>query len=155
MRTTTTFLFLLLSATLSFGSVRRIEISKATQTEAPIKFSVTITPDEQQDGHCLVKLVLPAGQQEVAELWKIYLWILQDKKTILGAPLDLSYAKDQTITVRFHGHVDTLSHCLIAIRCGQHAPLSETIYQIDVGSYLKNTAEQDGGGQPATRPESK
>jgi hypothetical protein len=102
-----------------------------------------------------VKLVLPAGQQEVAELWKIYLWILQDKKTILGAPLDLSYAKDQTITVRFHGHVDTLSHCLIAIRCGQHAPLSETIYQIDVGSYLKNTAEQDGGGQPATRPESK
>ena len=142
MRTTTTFLFLLLSATLSFGSVQRIEISKATQTESPIKFSVTITPDDQQDGQHLVELVLPAGQKELAELWKVYLWIVQDKKTSLGAPLDLSYAKDKSITVRFNGHVDTLSHCQIAIRCGQHAPLSETIYQIDVGSYLNNKAEQ-------------
>jgi hypothetical protein len=142
MKTTATFLFLLLSATLSFGSVRRIEISKATQTESPIKFSVTITPDEQQDGHCLVELVLPTGQQELAELWKVYLWIRQEKKSILGAPLDLSYANDKTITVRFHGQVDTLRDCLIAIRCGQHAPLSETIYQIDVGSYLEKAAEQ-------------
>ncbi len=84
-----------------------------------------------------MELALPPGQQELADLWKIYLWVLQDKKTVLGAALDLSYAKDKTITVRYHGHVDTVSRCLIAIRCGKLAPLSETIYQIDVGSYLK------------------
>jgi hypothetical protein len=141
MRTTATVLVLSLFATLSFGSVRRVEISKTTQTDSPIEFSVTITPHNQQDGRVSVELVLPSGQQELADLWKIYLWVLKDKKTVLGAPLDLNYAKDKTITVRYSGHIDTVNRCLIAIRCGKHAPRSETIYQIDIGSYLKNAAE--------------
>jgi hypothetical protein len=74
--------------------VRKIEASKATQDESKIEFSVKITPYEHQDGHCLVELELPSGQEELAELWKIYLWVLEDKKTILGAPLELSYAKN-------------------------------------------------------------
>ena len=138
MRITALILVLVFYATLSFGSQRKVEISKTTQADSPIEFSVTITPDRHENGRVLVKLVLPAGQKELADLWKIYLLVLQDKKTVLGAPLDLSYAKDKTITARYHGHVDTVSRCLIAIRCGKHAPLSETIYQIDVGSYLKN-----------------
>ncbi len=141
MRTTATFLFVVFSATLSFGSVRRVEISKTTQVDSPIEFSVTITPDSQQEGHVLVELVLPSGQKELADLWKVYLWILQDKKTVLGVPLDPTYAKDKTITVRYHGHVDTVNRCLIAIRCGKRAPLSETIYQINVGSYLTDGAD--------------
>jgi hypothetical protein len=143
MKTIITFLFLFLSVALSFGSVKRIPITKANQAEAQIKFAVRITPDKQQAEHCLVELGLPAGQLELAELWKIYLWSLNGNKTILAAPLDLSYAEDQTITVRFHGHVDTVSQSLIAIRCGQHAPLSETIYQIDLGSYLKRSDQSD------------
>jgi hypothetical protein len=142
------FLLLSLFAIPAFGSVKRIEISKTTQAESPIEFSMKITPDEQQAGHCLVELLLPPGQQELAELWKIDLWVLQDRKTILGVPLDLDYAKDKTITLRFSGHVDTVSRCLVAIRCGKHAPLSETIYQIDVGSYLKNTAEEAATAGP-------
>lgn len=155
MRIAITFLLLSLFAIPAFGSVKRIEISKTTQAESQIKFSMKITPDEHQAGHCLVELVLPPGQQELAELWKIYLWVLHDNKTILEVPLDPNYAKDKTITVRFSGHVDTVSRCLIAIRCGKLAPLSETIYQIDVGSYLKNIAEQEGGGLPAARSELK
>ena len=129
-------------------SVRRIEISKETQAESLIKFLVAITPHVQQDGNCHVEFVFPAGQQELAELWKIDLWLLRNRKTILAVPLDLNYDKDKTITVRFHGHVDTVSQCLIAIRCGQHAPFSETIYQIDVGSYVKKTAEQHAPSNP-------
>jgi len=116
--------------------VKRVEISKTTQVESPIEYSLTITPDDQQAEHVFVKLVLPSGQQELAELWKVYLWVLKEKKTILGVPLDLTYSSDKTITIHYHGHVDIVKECLIAIRCGKHAPRSETIYQIHVGSYL-------------------
>ena len=99
---------------------------------------MTITSDSQLEGHVLVEISLPPGQQELADLWKIYLWVLEDEKTVLGAPLDLSYAKDKTIAVRYQGHIDTVRGSLIAIRCGKRAPLSETIYQIDDGSYLNH-----------------
>jgi len=144
MRTTATFLFVVFSATLSFGSVRRVEISKTTQADSPIEFSVTITPDSQQEGHVLVELVLPSGQKELADLWKVDLRIRQDgkRKTVLLVPLELNYAKDKTITVRYYGHVDTVSRSHVAIRCGKHAPLSETVYLINVGSYLADGADQ-------------
>lgn len=138
MRFTSRILLVAFCATLSLGgSVRRVEISKATQADSPIEFSVTIIPDSQQEGYVLVKMVFPPGQQELADLWKIDLWVLQGKKTVLGAPLDLSYAQDGTISVLYHGHVDIVSRSLIAIRCGKHAPRSETIYQVDIASYLE------------------
>ncbi len=134
---------LLCCATSFAGTVKRFEISKATQEKSPIDFSVTITPDTVQNGHVFVELAFPSAQQELADLWKVYLWIMDDKKTVLGAPLDLRQVRRpkekknvEMIAVNYHGRVDTIRRCLIAIRCGKRAPLVETIYQIDVGSYL-------------------
>ena len=137
MKTYAPIVLLVLSAGLAFGSVRRVPISKSTEAKAPIEFSVVLTPDMHQEGYVTVELILPPKQDSLADLWKIYLWVLKDKKTVLGVPLDLVYSKKGAISVRYHGHVDIIRRGLIALRCGKHAPLSETIYQIDVGSYLE------------------
>ncbi|HIF32512.1 MAG TPA: hypothetical protein EYG03_18240 [Planctomycetes bacterium] len=50
----------------------------------------------------------------------------------------MTRADDKSITIRYHGHVDMVGKGLLAIRCVKHAPLVETIYQIDVSSYLEN-----------------
>jgi len=137
-------LALVVCATSSFGSERRFEISKKTQANSPIKFTLTTHPDRQQDGSVLVEMVLPTEQQELEDLWKVYLWVAQDGKTVLGAPLDLIHTKDKSIIVRFHGQVDTVRRCLVAVRCGKHAPLNETVYQIDVGSYIQRDRSMNG-----------
>ena len=140
MRFTLVLISLMVSSNCFGGTVRRVEISKATQNKSPIEFSVTITPDTAQTGHVFVELAFPMEQEELADLWKIYLWIMDNKKTVLGMPLDLRRVKStknvEMIAVNYHGHVDTVKRCLLAIRCGKRAPLAETIYQIDVGSYL-------------------
>ena len=136
-------LLLSLCGTLSAGSVRRVKISKSTERTSPIEFSVTITPDSVQPGRVSVDLAFPSGQQELADPWKVYLWILEDNRIDLGAPLDVRRERRakgnaivEMIAVNYHGHVDAVGRCLIAIRCGKRAPKNETIYQIDIGSYL-------------------
>jgi hypothetical protein len=151
---TFTILILFLLTTFSAGaSVERIKITKDTQADSPIKFMVT--PVDLKNGQVLVELQIPPGQPELADLWKIFLWVIQDEKTVLGVPLELIHGEDKTITARYYGHVDTAKKCLIAIRCGKHAPRAETIYQIDIGSYLKSATEQGGAEQPATAVDSK
>ena len=136
MRTVIAALIILSCSIPAHGSVRRIKITKSTQDKAPISFSLTTTPDSGQAGHVTMTLVLPTGQVELAELWKVYLWCKQDGRTVLSLPLEAVQAEDKRYIVQYSGHVDTLRYCLVAIRCGKHAPLSETIYQIDLGSYL-------------------
>ena len=151
---TFTILILFILTTFSAGgSVQRIKISKDTQADSPIKFMVT--PVDLKNGKVLVELQIPPGQPEIADLWKIFLWVVQDEKTVLGVPLELIHGEDKTITARYYGHVDTANKCLIAIRCGKHAPREETIYQIDIGSYLKNAAGQGDAELPATAGDSK
>ena len=133
-----TILLLVFYASLASGRANKIQISKATQADSPIEFSVTIpAADDNQLEPLLVKLSFPSGQKELTDLWKVCLLIVQEKKTVLVVPLDLNYGKDKTVNVIFFGHVDILSQCLIAIRCGEDAPFKETIYEVNIGSYLK------------------
>jgi hypothetical protein len=138
MRIAVAVLLVVFFASQSFGSVRRIEISKKSPAKAPIKFSLTITPDRRQSGHVFVKLVLPPDQEKLVDLWKTYLWLQKEGKVVLAIPLEMTRADDKSITIRYYGHVDMVGRGLLAIRCGKHAPLVETIYQIDVSSYLEN-----------------
>lgn len=136
MRYLAPLLFVLICTAHSHGAVTRVEISKTNQSESPIEYSVAIIPDAQQEGHLLVELILPSGQPELADLWQACLWVQQAGKTVLAAPLEVSAAEDKKLAIRFHGHADNVRQCLVAIRCGKHAPRSETIFQIDIGSYL-------------------
>jgi hypothetical protein len=130
--------------TLSAGTVWRVEISKSTQDSAPIEFSLTVTPDSNPPaGRVRVELVFAAEQEKLADLWKVYLWVMDEKKVALSVPLDVRRVKHfkdkkpvEMIAVDIFGDADTVERCVIALRCGKNAPKSETIYQIDVGSYF-------------------
>lgn len=151
MRISASILFLALSASSSSGSSRVVEISKSSQSESPIEFLVVGTPGCHQGETVSVELTLPSGQKELAHLWSMDLWVQQDDKTVLAMPIEQDNAEDDTVTVRFYGNADAVRQCLIAIRCGEHAPLSETIFQIDVGSYIDsepNHSPIDAGTNP-------
>lgn len=134
MRITASILFFVFCASPASGSVRHVEISKSNHSDSPIDFSVEGAPDEY--GYVSVKLTLPPEQEELADLWKIELWIEQDDKHMLSVVIVPILEEDKTISIGYRGHVDFIDHCLIAIRCGEFAPLVETIYKIDVDSYI-------------------
>lgn len=147
MRITASILFLVFCAGSASGSVRHVEISKSNHSESPIDFSVAGTPDEY--GYVSVKITLPPEQEDLAHLWRIELWIEQDDKHMLSVVIVPILEEDKTISIGYRGHVDFIDHCLIAIRCGEFAPLVETIYKIDVDSYIDveldhSTSEPDG-----------
>ena len=130
-------LSLVFCTTLLFASVTRVELSAENQVNSPIDYKVKVLTDHPQKGRVDIRITLAADQDELAELWKVYLWVSDEKKIVLSVPLDMKRSKDGAIEIHFNGSVEMVNNSVIAVRCGKHAPLAEKIYQINVGSYLK------------------
>jgi len=113
------------------ASVMRIDLNKGNQGKAGLKFAVTTRTDH---GLVTVRLVMPRNQTELKHLWRVDVVMRKDKKTVVSAPLETKL-ENQDLTAELLVDPDAMKGLEIWVRTGEHAPLAETIYAIDVGSY--------------------
>ncbi len=137
MKKLTLFIFLLLSATTTLASVQRVIITSENQKESEIEFIVSIDqPNDTKEGYLDVVISLPAGQINLSELWKIYLWV---KEPSLSIPIDLGNGENNELEIRFRADINIIKQATVAIRCGKSAPAAEKIYQVELGTFIKTS----------------
>jgi hypothetical protein len=121
-----------LVATTAAGSALRIDLKKATQAKSPVTYAIRTATDH---GLVTVWLELPRKQAALDHLWRIDLVVRKpDKSTLVDVPLQTTLDGD-TLKAELLLDPAAMQHTEIWIRTGEHAPLAETIYAIDVGSF--------------------
>ena len=70
----------------------------------------------------------------LAHLWRIDLVLRKGKRTVVSAPLATTL-DGETLTTQLILDPAAMRGVEIWIRTGEHAPLAETVYVIDVGSF--------------------
>ena len=125
-----------LNTSVIFANVQRVIIDNATKAETALKFDVTFQQLQyDKENEFRVKVTLPKEQQALTDLWKIYLWVSEPN---LSIPVDYRFNKhSKNLELRFTADKTLIQQSTLAIRCGELAPLSELIYQINLGSFLQ------------------
>ncbi|MBS1121715.1 MAG: hypothetical protein H6Q90_3943 [Deltaproteobacteria bacterium] len=114
------------------GSAIRIDLKKANQSTSPLKYSLRTSTDH---GLVTVSLELPRKQVPLDHLWRIYLVVRKaNKATLVSVPLQTTPDGD-VLKTELLLDPSAMKDVEIWIRTGEHAPLAETIYAIDVGSF--------------------
>jgi hypothetical protein len=123
---------LLLLATPAAASIVRVDLTKANQATSPVQYTLrTMTTH----GFVSVALELPRKQAPLEHLWRIDVHMLKDGKLRLNAPLEMKLDGD-ILKTDLLLDPDAMKGTEIWIRTGEHAPLAETVYVIDVGSFM-------------------
>jgi hypothetical protein len=125
------FIHTLLCLGTTSASVKRIEITKSNELNSPIKFSIELTKPFKE--HHKITLMLPKGQEKLTHIWKVFL-----NNKHIGVPIDPVIFSNGKRKYSFSSNIEILKKSTISIRCGKHAPMNETIYKIDLSSYLEN-----------------
>jgi hypothetical protein len=114
------------------ASAIRYSLNKSNQPTAPLKFSVLLRATGATFD---VHLAVPRSQPQLDFLWRVdVLWRTQAGGTLLDVPVRTTLDHGD-LTVDFNADAATLYSLEIWIRCGEHAPLAETIYAVEVGSF--------------------
>jgi hypothetical protein len=122
---------LVLLASPAAASAIRIDLTKANQAKAAMKFSLTTS---SAHGLVTVRLELPRKQPPLDHLWRIDVVMRKGNKTLLTAPLETKLDGGVLSTTLLLDPA-SMTGVEIWIRTGEHAPLAETIYVVDVGSF--------------------
>ena len=122
---------LALLTTPAAASALRIPLNKATQATSPLKYAVHTAT---MHGLVMVELELPRKQAPLDHLWRIDVVMRKGDKTQLDAPLQTKLDGDNLKTDLLLDP-GAMQGTEIWIRTGENAPLAETIYAIDVGSF--------------------
>jgi hypothetical protein len=121
----------LLLTTPAAASMVRYNLTKATQATSPVQYALRTS---MSHGFVTVDLEVPRKQAVLDHLWRIDLVLLKDNKTLLSAPLETKLDGD-VLKTSLLLDPDAIKRTEIWIRVGEHAPLAETVYAIDVGSF--------------------
>jgi hypothetical protein len=124
-------------ATAASASVMRIDLTKATQAKSPVTYTLET---DTASGMVVVKLALPRKQTPLDHLWRIDVVIRKDGKTQLVAPLKTEVDSAGVLSTELLLDPAVVKTAEIWIRTGKAAPLAETIYAIDVGSFYSKKA---------------
>lgn len=131
MRTLVTLLLLAFLAAPASASAMRVDLNKKNQATAPVKFTVTTS---KLHGLVSVRVELARTQAPLDHLWRIDVVLRKGKRSVLTAPLATTLDGD-TLGAELILDPATMKTAEIWIRTGEHAPLAETIYAIDLGSF--------------------
>ncbi|MEO8705463.1 MAG: hypothetical protein ABI867_35860 [Kofleriaceae bacterium] len=112
------------------ASVLRIALTKGQATPA-LTYVIASTAS---NGQVIITLEVPRKQKQLDHLWRIDIVLRKDGKSILTAPLEMKL-DGGTLKTNMILDPAALKDAEIWIRTGEHAPLAETIYAIDLGSY--------------------
>ena len=130
------FVTLSLFASTIFANVQRVIIDNSTKTDSGLDFNITfdrIALDKENE--LRVRVTLPKEQKALDNLWKVYLWVSEPG---LSVPIDTNFSKNsENYEIYFTADKNLIQESTLAIRCGELAPLSELIYQVNLGSFLK------------------
>ena len=113
------------------ASAVRINLNKANQAAGPVKYSLQTSTNH---GIVNVRLELPRKQTPLDYLWRIDIVMRKDDKTLLAVPLDTKLDGGNLVGDLLVNPI-AMANTEIWIRTGEHAPLAETIYAIDLGSF--------------------
>ncbi len=113
------------------ASAFRIDLNKANRAKSPVEYTVAIT---ESHGLLNVRIELPRAQKELAHLWRVDVVLSKGAKTHLSSHLDLEESGG-VLSANVLVDKTTLRSTTIWIRVGEHAPLAETIYVVDLASY--------------------
>ena len=122
---------LLLLVTPAAASIVRYDLTKANQATSPVQYTLRTSTSH---GLVIVALELPRKQAPLDHLWRIDVQVRKNGKLQLGAPLETKLDGDLLKTDLLLDP-DAMKDTEIWIRTGEHAPLAETVYAIDVGSF--------------------
>jgi hypothetical protein len=129
-----TLVVLLVVPSVASASWLRVDLTKSNRATSPIKYELQTTTSS---GLVIVHLDVPSKQRPLEHLWQIHLVLRSEtdkNTTIVSAPLALTH-DGELMKTEFIIDPGTMSRAEIWIRTGEHAPLSETVYAIDVGSF--------------------
>lgn len=113
------------------ASWMRIDLNRANQARAALTFSLTQTTAH---GLRTVRLSVPQKQVPLLHLWRIDVVMRKGARSVLHVPL-ATKLEEGSLTAELIVEPDAMSGLEIWIRTGEHAPLAETVYVIDVGSF--------------------
>lgn len=113
------------------ASALRIALNKGNQATAPLKVEVTT---ETASGMVVIDLAIPRSQAPLDHLWRIDVVVRKGKGTSLTAPVATTLDGD-TLRVQLIADRATMKGLELWIRTGEHAPLAETIYALELGSF--------------------
>lgn len=113
------------------ASALRIDLNKANQATAPLKYTLRA---DATNGLVNVHLELPRKQVPLDHLWRIDVFLKKGGKTVLAVPLETRLVNG-VLAADLLLDPSAMPSVEIWIRTGEHAPLAETIYAIDVGSF--------------------
>jgi len=113
------------------ASAIRISLNKSNQATAALKFSVVL----RATGSTVdVHLAVPRSQPQLDHLWRVDVLLRGPAGTLLDVPVSTTLDHGD-LTADINADPATLNGVEIWIRCGEHAPLAETIYAVEVGSF--------------------
>lgn len=113
------------------ASLMRIDLNKTNQARAALQFSLTQT---SAHGLRVLRLVVPQKQAPLAHLWRIDVVMRKGARSLLHVPL-ATKTEEGSLTAELTLDPEAMGGIEIWIRTGEHAPLAETVYVIDVGSF--------------------
>ena len=122
---------LVLLAGSAAASMMRIDLNKANYAKSPLKYSLKTSTSS---GLVIVDLEIPRKQTPLDHLWRIDIVMRNGDKSLLTAPLETKLDGD-VLKTQLIIDPSAMKGAEIWIRTGEHAPLAETVYAIDVGSF--------------------
>lgn len=131
MRSLAAVLLITVSFQTAGASVLRFDLNKSNQTTAALKFSLTQT---STNGMVVLHITVPRKQKQLDHLWRVDLVVRKGKGTLIDAPLETKLDNGD-LTADLIIDPDAMKGLEIWIRTGEYAPLAETIYALDVGSF--------------------
>lgn len=113
------------------ASAMRINLNKSNQDKAVLKFSLTQT---STNGLRTLRLSMPRSQAPLLHLYRIDVVIRKGEASLLHVPLATTVINGE-LGAELLADPVAMPGLEIWIRTGEHAPLAETMYVIDVGSF--------------------
>ena len=121
----------LLAVHAAAASIVKIDLTKTNQATAPVKFTLTSTTASSLR---ILRIAIPRKQTPLDHLWRIDLVVRKGQGSAITAPLETKLENGE-LTSEIIVDPDSMKGLEIWIRTGEHAPLSETVYAIDIGSF--------------------
>ncbi len=115
------------------ASAIRIEVNRKNLDKVGLKLTLGGGEVREQIAH--FRLAMPEKQPKLAHLWRVELWLKQPHDKPYKTRVVALDKQRGNLVGGFAVPVKAKPTALLAIRTGRHAPLAETIYQLDISSF--------------------
>ena len=134
-----TIVLLLLTALSASAAIELVTVTKATQKDCKLSFTVDSQPHPNGSGAKQVTLVIPAKQVEALH-WTpntTYTFMIRDGKDVpLSVPLALTKQRDGSLRAQITVSEETGKKAWVVLHVWLNPVGSGTAFSIDLGSYL-------------------